>query len=126
MVLIDSSVWIEYFRGNEIVLPLNKLLDSNSLCINDLILAELIPSIQHRKESNLLALLYTVSRINLDINWNRIIQMQTINLKNGFNKIGISDLVIMQNAIENNIELYSIDNHFTQISNLHGLKLYNK
>jgi len=126
MVLIDSSVWIEYFRGNEIALPLNKLLDSNSLCINDLILAELIPSIQLKKETHLFDLLYTVSRINLAIDWNLIIQMQTINLKNGFNKIGISDLVIMQNAIENNIELYSIDNHFAQISNLHGLRLYNE
>jgi len=125
MVLIDSSVWIEFFRGNEIALPLNKLIDNNSLCINDLILAELVPSIQHKKEIHLLDLLYTISRVNLTINWNEIIQMQTINLKNGFNKIGISDLIIIQNAISNNVELFSFDKHFKQICSFHGLRLYN-
>ena len=42
MVLVDSSVWIEYFKGNELALPVNTLIDFNNLCVNDLILAELI------------------------------------------------------------------------------------
>jgi predicted nucleic acid-binding protein len=125
MVLVDSSVWIEYFRGNKRALGLNKLIDLNSICINDLILSELIPSINHKKETAIKELLLAISKMPLDIDWNNIIQMQTLNLKKGINNIGIPDLIIAQNAINNNIELYAIDNHFLIMSDLHGLKIFN-
>jgi len=126
MVLVDSSVWIEYFKGNESVLALNELIDSNYLCINNLILAELLPSINHKKETDLKELLLTIEKIDMLIDWHQIIIMQTINLKNGINKVGISDLIIAQNAIENNIELYAIDKHFALMSEVHELKLFRR
>ena len=126
MVLVDSSVWIEYFKGNESVLTLNELIDSNNLCINNLILAELLPSINHKKETVLKELLLTIEKIDMLIDWHQIIIMQTINLKNGINKVGISDLIIAQNAIENNIELYAIDKHFALMSEVHELKLFQR
>ena len=126
MILVDSSVWIEYFKGNESVLTLNELIDNNSLCINNLILAELLPSINHKKENDLKELLLTIEKIDLILDWHQIIIMQTINLKNGINKIGISDLIIAQNAIENNIELYAIDKHFALMSEVHELKLFRR
>ena len=126
MVLVDSSVWIEYFKGNESVLPLNELIESNNLCINDLILAELLPSINHKKEFNLKELLLAIEKINMIIDWNNIISMQTINLKNGINKVGISDLIIAQNAMENNIELYAVDKHFSLMSEISELKLFRR
>ena len=126
MVLVDSSVWIEYFKGNKSVLQLNELIDSNNLCINDLILAELLPSINHNKELDLKELLLTIEKIDIAIDWHQIISMQTINLRNGINKVGISDLIIAQNAIENNIELYTMDKHFDLMSKIHELKLYRR
>jgi len=126
MVLVDSSVWIEYFKGNESVLLLNELIDSNNLCINDLILAELLPSINHKKELDLKELLLTIERIDIAIDWHQIISMQTMNFRNGINKVGISDLIIAQNAIENNIELYTMDKHFDLMSKIHELKLYRR
>jgi hypothetical protein len=124
MVLVDTSVWIEFFRGNEAALPLNQLIDSNNLCVNDLILAELIPAINHKKENNLRDLLLTITKIDLAIKWNQIIQMQTLNLKKGINKVGIADLVIAQNAVENDMELFAIDKHFSLMSELHGIRIY--
>jgi len=126
MVLVDSSVWIEYFKGNESVLTLNELIDSNNLCINNLILAELLPSINHKKETDLRELLLTIEKIDMLIDWHQIIIMQTTNLKNGINEVGISDLIIAQNAIENNIELYAIDKHFALMSEVHELKLFRR
>jgi predicted nucleic acid-binding protein len=126
MVLVDSSVWIEYFKGNKSVLQLNELIDSNNLCINDLILAELLPSINHKNELDLKELILTIERIDIIIDWHQIISMQTINLRNGINKVGISDLIIAQNAIENNIELYTMDKHFDLMSEIHELKLYRR
>lgn len=124
MVLIDSSVWIEYFKGAESALPLNGLIDTNNICVNDLILAELIPSINHKKEKTLKQLLMTITKIRININWNNIIYMQTQNLRHGINKVGIADLIITQNAIENDLELFAIDKHFALMAELHGLKLY--
>jgi predicted nucleic acid-binding protein len=89
-----------------------------------LILAELIPSINIRKENHLKELLYTVTKIEININWNHIIQMQTMNYKKGINKVGIADLIIAQNAMENDIELYAAGRHFQLMSELHGIRIY--
>lgn len=124
MVLVDTSVWINYFAGDEKAIGLEKLIDSNNLCINDLILTELIPSINHLKEYVLKDLLYSVRKIELTIDWNILIQLQTINLKNGINRVGIPDLMIAQNAIENGIDLFANDKHFELMSKIHPLKLY--
>ena len=42
-VLVDTSVWIEYFRTGNYSEKVDFLIDENLLVINDLILAELIP-----------------------------------------------------------------------------------
>ena len=126
MVLIDTSVWIDYFKGLETAAPLNALIDSNQICINDLILAELIPAINHKKEQELKDLLYSVARINIEINWNHIIEMQTVNLKNGINRVGIADLIIAQNALANDLEVYALDKHFELMRELHNLRIFNR
>ena len=124
MILVDSSVWIEYFKGNKDTLSLNKLLDLNSVCVNDLILTELLPSINHKKEAVLRELLLVITKIPLAISWNTLINMQTQNLKRGINKVGIADLIIIQNVIDNDLELFSFDKHFQLISKVHGFRLF--
>jgi predicted nucleic acid-binding protein len=124
MVLVDSSVWIEYFKGNNKTIALNTILDVNTVCVNDLILSELLPSINHKKEKELKELLLIITKIPLIINWNTIIYMQTQNLKNGLNKVGIADLIIAQNVIDNDLELFTLDKHFEIMSSLHDFRLF--
>jgi len=126
LVLIDSSVWIDYFRGSKIVRrkDFENLVDNNQICVNDLILSELIPSLNHRKENEIIDILQIVRKIPLDIDWNEIIAFQTINLKNGINNIGIPDLIVLQNVIQNNLSLYSLDKHFETMNKYHKFSLY--
>jgi predicted nucleic acid-binding protein len=124
MILVDTSIWIEFFKGNIETKPLTKLIDNNTLCVNDLILLELLPSINHRKVEKLQELLCLIKNIPIEINWEKLISMQTLNLKNGVNNVGVPDLIISQNAIENNLELYTLDRHFELMSTLHGFELY--
>ena len=124
MVLVDTSVWIEYFKGTGRAAVLNELITNNALCINNLVLAELIPSINLRKESELKQLLLTIKQVDMEIDWNEIIDMQTKNLLNGINKVGIPDLIIAQNAINNNLFLFSFDKHFRLMQDLFGLKMF--
>jgi predicted nucleic acid-binding protein len=123
-ILVDSSVWISFFKGNEEGKLLFPLLDSNQACVNDLILAELIPSLIQKKEVTLVGLLKSIEKTEIDIDWEEIIRMQTVNLKSGLNRVGIPDLVIAQNAIQNQIGLFSFDKHFEIMKKHIGLKLF--
>ena len=124
-VLVDSSVWIEYFRGSKSIdaSTFNELLDNNRLCINDLILSELVPSLLHKKEHHVVELLKTIQTIPINIDWDEIIDFQTRNIKSGYNNIGIQDLIIIQNVVQNNLVLYSIDKHFALLQGLYKYKL---
>jgi hypothetical protein len=115
-VLVDSSVWIEYFRGNPAVAIVDDLIDQNQICINDLILAELVPFLRMKKEHELIGLLRSIRTIELDIGWEEIIKFQEMNLRNGINKVGIPDLILVQNVRDNGLELYSLDKHFSLMS----------
>lgn len=125
-VLVDSSVWIEYFRGSKNIrtVDFENLIDNNNVCINDLILSELIPSLNHRKKNEIIGILKIVKKIPLRIDWDEIIKFQTINLKNGVNNIGIPDLIILQNVIQNGVYLYSIDKHFQILNRHHKFSLF--
>jgi predicted nucleic acid-binding protein len=123
-VLVDSSVWIGYFRGIEEAKHLDQLLDTNTVFTNDLILAEIIPSLLLRKEKELVDLMGSIEKLKLDIDWIGLTQYQVLNLKNGLNRVGIPDLIIAQNAIQNGIQLFSFDKHFDLMKKSIGLKTY--
>jgi len=52
-VLVDSSVWIDYFRGTGE--ELHYLIEEALVVTNELILAELVPSLHMRRQRQLLA-----------------------------------------------------------------------
>ena len=43
VVLVDTSVWIDYFRGAGDSEPLDYLINENLVVTNEIILAELVP-----------------------------------------------------------------------------------
>jgi predicted nucleic acid-binding protein len=123
-ILVDSSIWVDYFRGAEQAEVLDLLIEENLVVINDLILAELIPPLSLRMEKRLIALLRDLKRQPLSIDWDEIIHMQTLCLSNGINGVGIPDLMISQNAIQGGLRLLSKDKHFALISKHIPLELY--
>jgi|SRR5699024_2714640 len=110
-VLIDSSVWIEYFRKGDIPF-LDQLLKEGFACVNELILIELQPVLIHRKRNDILEGLLALELIPLQIDWKLIRAYQLINLQNGINKVGLPDLMVIQQVIEKKIALFSFDKHF--------------
>ena len=111
-VLVDTSIWIEYFRKGNNFEKLDFLIDENLVVTNDLILAELIPFLKIRNHRKLIKLLHNINKLELLINWEQIVEYQHKCLKNGINGVGIPDLIIAQNAKQNHCEIYSLDNHF--------------
>jgi len=124
MVLVDTSIWIDYFREGKNSSGLELLIDENLIVINEIILAELIPYLKIKQQTNVIKLLNEVSQTPLDIKWEEIIQLQIKCLKSGANGIGIPDLIIAQNAKQNGCKIYSLDKHFKLLNKVLKIKLH--
>jgi len=123
-VLVDTSVWVEYFRNGNCSDKLEYLIDENLVKTNNLILSELVPFLKIRNQKKLISLLNKVNRNSIQIDWEQLIEYQYKCLKNGLNGIGIPDLIIAQNAKQNRSSIYSLDNHFSQLSSILDIHLY--
>lgn len=123
-VLVDTSIWIDYFRSGENSADMEVLIDENLITTNDIILAELVPYLKIKKQTKVIDLLYEVTQIPLDIHWEEIIEFQVKCLKSGANGVGIPDLIIAQNAKQNNCAIYSLDKHFRLLNKVLKVNLH--
>ena len=123
-VLVDSSFWVDYLRGTGDCSVIDWLIENGSLVTNELILAELTPPLLVRGESRLVSTLWEIEQIPLTLDWDAIIRLQVTCLRNGINKVGIPDLMIAQQAIQNDLLLLTADKHFTLIAKHVPLVLY--
>ncbi len=117
-IIVDTSVWVEYFRTGKNLDQLDFLLDENLVVTNDLILSELIPFLRIQKQRKVISLLKNINNLPLRVNWEQIIEFQYKCLKQGINGIGIPDLLIAQNALQNNCGIYTLDKHFNLIAGI--------
>lgn len=122
-ILVDTSIWIDYFKTGNNSERLDFLIDENLIVTNDLILAELIPSLKIRNQRTIIDLLNNVNKLDLSINWNQIIEFQFKCSKNGIHGIGVPDLIVAQNAQQNHCKIYSLDSHFTLIKDILEIQL---
>lgn len=109
-ILVDSSVWIDFFKnGND---KLQVFLNSGSVVINDIIFLELAPQLAFNKTHNVISLLRNQIPSPMMIDFAHLFEMRLSCLKNGINGVGIPDLMIAQYAIQNDFSLFSLDRHF--------------
>ncbi|RLF65625.1 MAG: PIN domain nuclease [Thermoplasmata archaeon] len=123
-VLVDSSVWIDYFRGVGQADILDYLIDENLVITNNLILTELVPTLYVLRQKKLISMLKEIKRYPVNIDWDNIMEIQITCIRNGINGIGITDLIIAQNAIQHKSQLLSVDGHFVSISKHLPLSLF--
>jgi predicted nucleic acid-binding protein len=124
-ILVDTSIWIDYFRSGDNSEKLDYLIDNNLVVTNDLILTELLPLLVIRNEKLVVRLLKKIKNNTINVNWEEIVSYQVLCMKSGSNGIGIPDLLIAQNAIQNETPIYSIDKHFGYMFNANiGIKKY--
>lgn len=123
-VLVDSSVWIDFFKGNEI-LHLERLIQEDLVCTNEIILCEILPYILLKKRNDIAQSLLALEKIALSIDWRIIQQYQFLNLRNGINKVGIPDLIILQQVIDEKLTLFSFDKHFKLMRSQFEFELIN-
>jgi predicted nucleic acid-binding protein len=127
MVLVDTSVWIAFFREktSTAAQALDTLLEEGEVCICGLIEAELIPGLRQDDRSRVRSLLAGVYQIEIppDI-WSDIIKIQEHALAQGLGPFSIPDLLLSSLAIRNSHSVFSLDRHFKDIARLTGLTLW--
>lgn len=126
MVIIDTSVWISFFRAkphackNEVL----QLLDDDRAGIAYPVLAELINGVRNRELAGLEQLLHALpvfypTRKSCDMVTEMIHRSRRRGLQFGF-----ADLLIAALANEADAELWSLDADFTKMQKLQLVKVY--
>ena len=110
-VLVDSSVWIDFFKNTE-EQKLTELPEADLVCTNQLILTDLLPVLLKNDHRNVAEGLLAIPVVPLEIDWLILQTMQLKNLDHGVNKVGIPDLIILQQVIEKKLTFFSYDKHF--------------
>ncbi len=120
-VLIDTSIWVEYFRGksHELVESVKDLIKSQRAVLCGIALSELLAGVRAKKDRDTLrqtleALEYKeVSRAT----WISAGEMSRNLRKQGI-AVPLTDLILAALALENKCELFTFDSHFDQIAEI--------
>lgn len=128
MILVDSSVWIDYFNGtaNPQTDMLDRLLDREFLCVGDLILTEVLQGFASEREFNearrMLSSLIVVELGGLKIAIQAAKNFRTLR-RLGATVRKTIDTVIATSCIESGYELLHNDRDFDPFAKHLGLRV---
>lgn len=117
LVLIDTSIWIEFFRkdSKQITQQLvADLIEQDDVGVCNVIQAEVFSApIDCKTMKELQKSFEALYQINVDLNqketWNKLIEMARICQKNKKPIPGLIDRIILLCALEHNAKLWSLD-----------------
>ena len=127
MIMVDSSVWIDYFNGDENseVKYLDSILGIKSVVIGDLILTEVLQGFRndndYRNAKRLFSSLPVCQLSNEDIAFKSADNYRTLR-KQGITIRKTIDTIIATYCIENKIQLLFSDRDFKPFNKNLGLK----
>jgi predicted nucleic acid-binding protein len=125
-VLIDTSVWVDFFRGNndELAERISSLLKSGRAVYTGVIALELINGAKSRKEVSILYDAFdAMNCITVtDMTFLSAGRMGYELARKGYT-LSTVDLLIAQVAIENDVSVMTHDEHFSTMARHSALKL---
>lgn len=128
MILVDSSVWIDYFRGTITAQTgkLDKLLGREPLAIGDLILAEVLQGFESKRDfDHALEMLTSLAVVELG---GRNIAIQAARNFRALRRLGVTvrktiDTIIATRCIESGFDLLHDDRDFDVFAQHLGLRV---
>jgi predicted nucleic acid-binding protein len=127
MIVVDSSVWIDYFTGNDTPEAdhLDSLLGQELIAIGDLVLAEVLQGFRadkdFRKARDLLLSLHVVNMLDTTIALKSTANFRALR-KKGLTVRKTVDSIIATYCIENRLPLLHCDKDFQPFHRHLGLK----
>ena len=128
MILVDSSVWVDYFNGVETLATkkLDSLLGLQPICTGDLILAEVLQGFRqdqdYKAAKTLLCSLPMYSMLGVDLSLKSADNYRALR-KQGFTIRKTIDTMIATFCIENDFLLLHSDKGFQPFQQLLGLQV---
>ena len=122
-ILVDTSVWIEFFKlHSETGDKLEKLIKEHLVWTCGVIIFELIKGVRKEEEkATILETLLNLEYVEMTpLLWQKAGELSAFLKKEGKN-LPLSDIFIAALAIENNLQIFTLDKHFEQIP---GVKMY--
>ena len=116
-ILVDTSIWIEYFKGNKSVAAIIEDKDTNSVFIAGPMLTELIQGMktESEKENFASCLEGLLKLVITDLDWIDAGMLGSSLREEGIT-VPLPDLLIYTLAKNNNCSLYTLDKHFKTIN----------
>lgn len=126
-ILVDSSIWIEFFRrpSAPVSLELDRLLAHRLVCTTGVIKAEVVPGARTPKDFRRLKRLFDALPLapERDGFWTHVTRFQYRLRRNGILDIGIPDLMVATVAIQNRKTVFSADEDFPRMAPFIPLRL---
>jgi predicted nucleic acid-binding protein len=125
-VLVDTSVWIEYFRNPEsgVVATLDGLLDDDEVCVPKIVLAELMQGARSAKELAVIQDFFDAFHI-IDQSGETWIKAGRLayDLKKRGKTIHLVDCYLAIIAQEHSCAIFTLNRHFEEIREIAGISL---
>ena len=117
MIIVDTSVWIDYFKGisNAQTEQLDRLIESDFIAIGDIIWLEILQGIKSDKEFNLVQMHFAGIPVFNLLGKERVVHCAQLYRKlrqKGITIRKTTDVIIASFCIENNLRLLHTDRDF--------------
>jgi predicted nucleic acid-binding protein len=122
-VLVDTSVWIEFFKkGGDTGAALGSLIKTGRVVVAGVVLYEVLQGIKSEKEKrHVTALLSNLDYVEMSQDlWTSAGSLSQTLKGKGFN-LPMSDILLAAMALKNNLSVFTLDSHFQHIP---GIRLY--
>jgi predicted nucleic acid-binding protein len=119
-VLIDTCMWVEFFKKNPVSENvLEPLLLHNRVFVTGVVIFELIQGIKSEKERLRIAeVLRALNYIEMtELLWQKAGELASSLRKNGLN-LPVSDILIATVALAHDLSVFTVDAHFESIPKL--------
>ncbi len=118
-ILVDSSIWIEFFRWPDapVSLVLDQLLANRLVCTTGLVKAKVVPGAQSPRDFRKLRVLFDALPLAPERAgfWAHLIRFRHRLQTKGVTGIGIPDLIVATVAIQNRKLVFTADEDFPRM-----------
>lgn len=124
MIAVDTSVWIDFFRGRQPVAErVAAALDRDELALPVPVRIEILSGARRPERARLARLLAALPvLLPSDGTWRRMESWVSTGAASG-HRFGVADLLVAAIAVENDCELWSLDADFARLARLGLVRL---
>jgi predicted nucleic acid-binding protein len=126
VIFVDTSVWVDYFRGRDMAVRaiLDRLLDDDLVALAVPVRIELLGGARKEQQRTLVRLLSALPTFPPSEGiWARMERWVLAAGRAGFH-FGVGDLLVGAIAVENEGAVWSLDSDITDLQKLGFIKLY--